>query len=72
MSNKRRDLKSGRSHRLINGSTRHVAFRARRLADANPKEIVMVSMIVRRKPTAPKLPDQDHWIKTAGGPGFSV
>ena len=67
MATNRRRVKPTRSHRLIKGSTRHIAFRAKRIADANPKEIVKVSIIMRRKPGAPDLPDQDYWSKTPPG-----
>src|SRR5271156_3620551 len=67
MATKRRKVQASRSHRLIKESTLHVAVRAKRIADANPKEIVRVSIILRRKPGSVELPDQDHWIKTPPG-----
>jgi kumamolisin len=67
MAAKRRRAKTNRSHRLIKQSTRHVAFGAKRIADANPKELVNVSLIMRRKTGAPDLPDEDYWSKTPPG-----
>jgi kumamolisin len=67
MATKPRRAKTSPSHRLIKGSTRHIASRAKRIADANPKEIVTVSIIMRRKTGAPELLDGDYWSKTPPG-----
>ena len=67
MALKRPRVATSRSHRSLKKSTRHVAARAKRIADANPKEIVKVSIVMRGKKGAPVLPDQDYWIKTPPG-----
>lgn len=50
-------------HRLV-GSRRKPVHGARQIKAANPNEKLSVSIRLRRRPDAPKLPDQKYWGKT--------
>lgn len=54
-------------YRRLEGSERKARKGARRLGPADPKEPLLVSVYVRRRPDAPPLPDQAHWAVTPPG-----
>src|SRR5262249_61651419 len=54
-------------YRRIEGSERRAAPGARLVGPADPREVLSVSIRVRRKPEAPRLPDQAYWAATPVG-----
>ena len=51
-------------YRLLEGSERQIAPRARLIGPADPNETLPVSIYVRPHADAPALPDHDHWMAT--------
>jgi kumamolisin len=54
-------------YRRIEGSERQVAPEARLVGSADPNETFSVTIIVRRRPDGPPMPDLHHWSKTPPG-----
>jgi hypothetical protein len=67
-SKKKKDaLKIPANYKPLAKSERRARKGTHRTGSADPKEIVNVTICVRRRPGAPSLPTQDHWSKTLPG-----
>jgi kumamolisin len=53
-------------HRLEN-SLHHPPAGSKRIGPVDPKEILPVTITVRRRPGSPSLPDQEYWASTPAG-----
>ena len=51
-------------YRRLEGSERYPAPGARLVGPADPNELLSVTIIVRRRPDAPPLPDLEYWQTT--------
>jgi kumamolisin len=58
------------NYKRLEMSERKPALGARRVGPADPKEILSVSMRVRRRPDAPALPDMNEWATPVGARKF--
>src|SRR5215469_16571971 len=54
-------------YQRIEGSERRIAPGARLIGPADPNETVSITIIVRRRPDGPPMPDMDYWAKTPPG-----
>ena len=56
-----------KDYQRLENSTRHIVPKAKRIGPVDPNEVISITMIVRRRPGAPPLPDQEHWATTPPG-----
>jgi len=55
-----------RDYVRLAGSTRGRSPKSDLIGDADPKGTVSFTIVLRRRPDGPPLPDSDYWLKTPG------
>ncbi len=56
-----------KNYQRLENSTRHIRPKAKRVGPADPKDVINVTISVRRRAGAPTLPSQEHWAATPPG-----